>query len=381
MSRLFPVLAVATVCLVLGGCLGEERLVETSLITADPRGAVDLFDDRGRPIDLPARVEKGTRKKSLDVLALSGGGADGAYGAGFLVGWSEAGTRPRFDVVTGVSTGALQATFAFLGSKYDPVLTDLYTNTSSHDIFTHRGVSGLLGDALMDTEALAVKIAEVVTPEILAEVAEEHRRGRRLYVATTNLDAGVVAVWDMGKIAGESSADGGRLYREVLRASAAVPGYFEPVIIHPTAGVDTVGQMHVDGGVKVPVLVRSFMLEGKYEKKNLWVLVNGAMRLTSGRAAVHGSLGGIAKRSIAELLRSLLYKTVYQSYVIARRSGGAFHIAHVPDDVRETHDPLEFDPAEMSMLYDVGHSHGRSAASWADEPPRLEAAERIAVTR
>lgn len=374
--------AVAALTLALAGCLGEERMVETGLITADPWGAVDLFDDKGRPIVTPARLDADkTKKKALEVLALSGGGADGAYGAGLLVGWSESGTRPKFDVVTGVSTGALQATFAFLGPKYDAVLTDLYTDTHSHEIFTHRGVTGLLGDSLMDTEALATKIAEVVTPEILAEVAEEHRRGRRLYVATTNLDAGTLSVWDMGKIAAASDVDKGRLYREVLRASAAVPGYFEPVIIHPKAGVDDIGQMHVDGGVKVPVLVRAFMLEGRFEKKNLWVLVNGAMRLTNGRAAVKASLGGIAKRSIAELLRSLLYKTIYQSYVVARRSGAAFHLAFVPDDVNETHDPLEFDPVEMRMLYDVGHRRGRTAAAWMDEPPRLEPAERVALGR
>lgn len=374
--------AVAALTLALAGCLGEERMVETGLITADPWGAVDLFDDKGQPIVTPARPQTDkAKKKSLEVLALSGGGADGAYGAGLLVGWSESGTRPTFDVVTGVSTGALQATFAFLGSKYDPVLTDLYTDTRSHEIFTHRGVTGLLGDSLMDTEALATKIAEVVTPAILAEVAEEHRRGRRLYVATTNLDAGTIAVWDMGKIAAASDADKGRLYREILRASAAVPGYFEPVIIHPKAGVDDVGQMHVDGGVKVPVLVRTFMLEGRYEKKNLWVLVNGAMRLANGRAAVEASLGGIAKRSISELLRSLLYKTIYQSYVVARRSGTEFRIAFVPDDVNETRDPLEFDPVEMRMLYDVGLRRGRTPAAWMNEPPRLEPAERVALGR
>lgn len=376
-------LSIALLCLVLAGCLGNERMVETGLITASPFGAVDLFDDQGRPIHEPTRVDidKAQKKKALNVLALSGGGADGAFGAGFLVGWSASGTRPSFDVVTGVSTGALQATFAFLGPKYDAVLTDLYTNTRSHDLFAHRGVSGLLGDSLMDTDALAVKIAEVITPEILAEVAEEHRRGRRLYVATTNLDAGVAAVWDLGRIASTGEADGGRLYREVLRASAAVPGFFEPVIIHPTAGVDDVGQMHVDGGVKVPVLVRSFMLEGRHEKKNLWLLVNGALRLQGGRTAVSASLGGIAKRSIAELLRSLLYKTIYQAYVVARRTGADFHIAHVPDDVKETRDPLEFDPAEMRMLYDAGLKQGRTASAWASEPPRLEAAERIAAGR
>ena len=253
--------------------MATERTVGSEVRSANPWAAVALFDG-----DAPkAQAESRVASKDLNVLALSGGGADGAFGAGVLVGWTEQGTRPKFDIVTGVSTGALQSTFAFLGPQYDEQLKTLYTCTCSADLYAHRGAAGFLGDSLMDTEALKTRLASVLTDEVLDLVAAEHRTGRRLYVATTNLDAGVVTVWDMGKIAASGASNRGELFREILRASAAVPGFFKPVMIHPDADTpNDQGQMHVDGGVKAPVLLRSFMVQQPVRTKNVYMLINGA---------------------------------------------------------------------------------------------------------
>lgn len=375
--RALRCVAAVAASLILSGCLGMERNVAREIRDGTHWGAVALFDDKARVLTPAERAR--VAKADLNIMALSGGGADGAFGAGLITGWGEAGTRPEFDIVTGVSTGALMATFVFLGPSADDALTSLYTTTRSDEVFADRGLTGLLGDSLLDTAPLRTKIAAIVTERTLAAVAAEHARGRRLYVATTNLDAGTVSVWNLGAIA--SSDDPGRLelYREILRASAAVPGYFAPVLIR-TSG-DGGDQMHVDGGVKAPVLLRSFMLEGPYRRKNVYVLVNGALKLRTSADAVRASLGDIAKKSITELLRGLLYKTVYQSYVTVRQAGASFNLSYIPDDVPETRDPLKFVPEEMQALYAAGRALGRSGRAWHSEPPRLESLERIEAAR
>lgn len=356
--------------------MASERDVDRHVSTANSWAAVALFD-KGDAAREPAH-----KADTLNVLALSGGGADGAFGAGALVGWTETGKRPKFDVVTGVSTGALQSTFAFLGPQYDEQLKTLYTCTCSHDLFAHKGVAGLLSDSLMDTDKLGEKLEQVLTEDVLDKVAAEHRAGRRLYVATTNLDAGVVTVWDMGKIASSTHEWRGELYREILRASAAVPGFFQPVMIHPHEdGEDEKGQMHVDGGVKAPILLRGFMLQRPARARNVYMLVNGGMRLTSEHASVSSSVMSIAKKSISEMLRGLLYKTVYQAYVVTRQSRATFNLGYVPDDVPETKNPLEFDPAEMRALFEAGRQSALRPDFWKHEPPRLEQTERIAARR
>ena len=233
----------------------------------------------------------------------------------------------------------------------------------------------------MDTEALQDKLEKDLPDDLLDLVAVEHRAGRRLYVATTNLDAGTVTVWDMGKIAASGQPWRGELYREILRASAAVPGFFQPVMLHPHMdGDDDTGQMHVDGGVKAPVLLRSFMVQRPARTKNVYMLINGAMRLRAD-STVSAGLMSIAKKSIAELMRGLLYKTVYQSYVVVKQSHANFNLGYVPDEVLETKDPLEFDPAEMRMLFEAGRTAVKTPGFWKNEPPRLENSERVASRR
>ncbi|MCF6321121.1 MAG: patatin-like phospholipase family protein, partial [Rhizobiaceae bacterium] len=208
------------------------------------------------------------------VLAISSGGADGAYGAGVLVGWTQSGSRPQFDVVTGVSTGALMSVLAFLGPQYDGLLEKYYTAISNKDIFRKKGIGAAFSDSLYDYTPLKRQIEEVVTEKLLAEIAAEHAKGRRLYVATTNLDAGELVVWDMGDIANGGRSNPLQHFRKVLRASAAVPGFFPPVYIKPQRGIQ-LRQAHVDGGVKAPILVSDAMLITDEKKRELFMVING----------------------------------------------------------------------------------------------------------
>jgi predicted acylesterase/phospholipase RssA len=370
----FSVALILLILCALTGCATAERQIADNARTETPWGAVGLFDQQGRV--MTPREQSSIGRTDLNILALSGGGADGAFGAGLLNGWTQRGNRPTFDIVTGVSTGALMASLAFLGPRYDGALTDLYTSIRNEDVYTSRGLDGLFSDSFYDTEPLKSKIASVLTEGVLAEIAAEHKKGRRLYVATTNLDAGTITVWNMGAIAASDHADRLQLFREILRASAAVPGFFKPVMIQPTEASQG-SQMHVDGGVKASVLVRSFMLSGPYKRKYVYVVMNGSMKLRTKQSTVPANVTGIAKKTITELLRGLSYKTIYQAYVTVRRAGASFNITYIPDEVQEIEDPLKFEPEQMRKLYEIGESLGRSGRVWHSEPPRLEDLERI----
>ena len=359
--------------MLLAAC-ATRPLESPELRTEVPLFAVTLFDKDNNPSDPDLMVRK---REQADILALSGGGADGAFGAGVLVGWSERGDRPKFDIVTGVSTGALMATLAFVGPSQDAALTRLYTSQTDDKIYRDKGLGGVLSDSLYDYAPLKKQIEEVVSAELLDKVAAEHETGRRLYVATTNLDAGKLVVWDMGAIAASGRYNRVRVFQKVLRASAAVPGFFQPVYIKPRRGIE-IRQAHVDGGVKAPVLIRSFMFRIPAQQRRLHVIVNGQLSLLNAGEAVKADVGDIARKSITELLRGLLYKTLYQGYATSQNAGADFRMIAIPDRLPPTKDALKFDPARMQMLFEAGRKLGGDGSGWRNEPPRLEKLERIA---
>ena len=357
-------------------CAATRPLELEDVRTETPVGAVELFDTTGNPINAQLQVAPGMVKPELNILALSGGGADGAFGAGVLVGWSAAGLRPRFDVITGVSTGALMATLVFVGPELDPVLEEAYTSVNSKDIYKSKGIKAVFSDSLYDYTPLKNKIDSIITEDLLDRVAAEHRAGRRLYVATTNLDSGDLVVWDMGFIAASGHPRRLEIYQQVLRASAAVPGLFKPVYIRPS-GASKGRQMHVDGGVKAPVLLRSFMLGQPAVRRNVYLIINSQLKLLNADKAVEPEVIDISKKSIAELLRGLLYRTVYQAYVTARQAKASFRLISIPDNIAAAKDGLTFEPEVMKRQFEIGRDFGRSGSGWMSEPPRLEDLERI----
>jgi predicted acylesterase/phospholipase RssA len=313
------------------------------------------------------------------VLALSAGGSDGAYGAGVLNGWTRSGTRPKFDVVTGVSTGALMAVLAFLGPEYDGKLEEFYTRQSNDKIYRKRGLDGVFGDSLYDNGPLKEQIEAFVTPEILKAVAAEHAKGRRLYVGTTNLDAGDFVIWDMGEIASGSRTDSVQHFQKVLRASAAVPAYFPPVYIKPQRGIE-LRQAHVDGGVKSPILVTGFMFPNDKKRKELYMVVNGNTTKLNSSVAVKPTLADIAQKSIVEMMRVLQDETVYRDFIVARNVGASFHLTQIPDSIPLSNEGLDFNAKRMQLLYNAGLADGlKGPSTWLKEPPNISPYERVAA--
>ncbi len=324
----------------------------------------------------PALVRAGGRPQ-ISFLAISGGGSDGAFGAGLLVGWTARGNRPEFDIVTGVSTGALTAPFAFLGPRYDPALRDVYTNYSTDQLVTKHPIRGLLGgEALASNAPLAGVIARYVNSEFLAEVAHEHARGRRLLIGTTNLDAQRPVIWDMGRIASSGDPSALQLFRNVLLASAAIPGLFPPVYVQVQAGGQAREEMHVDGGTTnqvflLPTQVSAGGIDAKLginPVRRLYIIRNG--RLDPEYKAVKASTLAIAGRSISTLIKTQGIGDLYQMYEFARRNRIEYNLAFIPGNFSDTSTEA-FDRKYMSSLFDLGFQLGKSGRPWTKTPPRL----------
>jgi predicted patatin/cPLA2 family phospholipase len=311
-------------------------------------------------------------------LAISGGGADGAFTAGLLVGWTASGNRPQFELVTGVSTGALAAPFAFLGPKYDPQLREIYTRYSTRDLLRKQPLRGLLGGAsLADSAPLAQMIARYVDASLLTEIAAQHRRGRRLLVGTTNIDAQRSVIWDMGRIAASGHPASLDLFRKVLLASASIPGAFPPVRITVDVEGSVLEEQHVDGGTTKQVfllpgqLTLKTAIDQQYRverRRRLYIIRNG--RIKPEYKVVELSTLSIAQRSISTLIKGQGIGDLYQIYELTKRNDISYNLAFIPGNFPDT-STEPFDPEYMTALFDLGFEKGKAGYKWAKAPPGL----------
>ena len=313
----------------------------------------------------------------VNFLAISGGGSDGAFGAGLLAGWTARGTRPEFAVVTGVSTGALTAPFAFLGPKYDAALKDVYTQSTTADIAVEHPIRGLLGgESLASNAPLARVIAHYVDDAFLKAVADEHHKGRRLLIGTTNLDAERPVVWDMGRIASSGRPEALELFRSVLLSSAAIPAVFPPGFIKVDAGGGVYEEMHVDGGAtrEVFLLPTQFMASkvdatlGIHPVRHVYIIRNG--HVSPEWKAVEPRTLKIAGRSISSLIKSQGIGDLYELYEFSKRNGMDYNVTFIPGGFKDTSTQM-FDPVYMTRLYDLGFKLSQSGNPWKKTPPRL----------
>lgn len=299
-------------------------------------------------------------------LILSTGGGDGAFGAGLLNGWTESGKRPAFSVVTGVSAGALMAPFAFVGPAYDKELMESYTTINAGDVFEVGG----RGESILDTWPLKRLVTKWVTPKLVADVAAEHKKGRRLFVLTTNLDAERFVIWNIGAIATHGGGKAVKLIGEILLASASIPGAFPPVLIDVEANGQKFQEMHADGGMGAQFFVApEKLLAGtstyRLPATDLYIIINNGM--TRYFAVTERTTISVLARAVSAAIRSAIRVLVDRTYAAAKRSGVGFHLAYVePAFTQVSHGP--FDPDYMKALYKFGVERGRNGA-FVTEPP------------
>lgn len=311
-------------------------------------------------------------------LAISGGGDDGAFGAGLLCGWTDAGTRPEFKLVTGISTGALIAPFAFLGPKYDAKLREVYTNTAPKDILQERSLTAaIFDDALADNKPLWHLLQKHITAEMLRDVAEEHKKGRILLVASTNLDSRRAVIWNMTKIAASGHPQALDLFRKLMMTSAAIPGAFPPTMIDVEAGGKHYQEMHVDGGTVAQVFVYPPSLNVKKQsatigikrERNLYIIRNA--RLDPEWSEVERRSLTIAGKAIASLIRTQGIGDLYRIYSTAQRDGLDYNLAFIPPTFNAPHKE-DFDTEYMRKLFKTGYDAAAKGYPWAKVPPGFQ---------
>jgi len=318
-----------------------------------------------------------------NILAISGGGIYGAYPAGVIAGWTDSGTRPEFDVVTGVSTGALVGVFAFLGPAYDCELRRLYTTITKDQVYRRRRFPFILfAESLADNSPLARIIEEGITDERIAAVAAEHRKGRRLYIGTSDLDTRRAVVWDMGAIATRNSPADRRLIRDILLATAAIPGFFPPVRIPVSVDGVTHIERHVDGNTSssmyfvppyVPPQERAALPPTWLYGSNLYILVAG--KLYADPVPVKMRTFRVASNAVSTVLYDQTRSDLHKLFLLSALTGMNYHVAAIPKDLPITTDSTDFDPAQMSLMFETGAEWARTNPKWRQTPPGYEPGE------
>jgi Patatin-like phospholipase len=369
------VFAGVVAALLLAGCAStpERALSQKAPAYAMlPNGHDPLNPERLSPIYAGAAGGEGNfirqlerrRGRALNILSLSGGGQNGAFGAGLLTGWRESGQRPEFDIVGGVSTGALLATHALLGTPADDAqLEEMYTQITKKDIHNERGIFSLASgaDSLSDTAPLRALIAKFITAETLKRVAAAYNDNRFLVVGTTNIDYGQTWVWNMSLIAKDGNL---ALYREVLLASASFPIVFPPVEID--------GHLFVDGAARSNVVIAGMggaerPAPPPYGPGNIYLVDNG--KLHSPPEALRRALGDVAATTVSVMMDQSMLTAMTRSYFGAKFLGYNFKMVSIPDNVNVGKDPLAFDPKQMRAAFDAGRAIAKKPDHWLSLPP------------
>ena len=308
-------------------------------------------------------------------LAISGGSDNGAFAAGLLNGWTAAADRPEFKIVTGVSTGALIAPFAFLGPDYDDEMKSAYTTISKKDVYEERGfLAALFDDGLVDSRPLLKLVSSYVTPEILTRIGAEYAKGRLLLVGTADLDSRQAVIWNMTAIAASGDPGALDLFRKVLVASASVPGVFPPVMFNVEAGGSPYQEMHVDGGAMAQAFLYppyfalgEFAEEHRAERSRTLYVIRNA-RLDPDWATVDRKTLDIAGRAVSSLIYSQGLGDLYRIYMITQRDGIDYNLAFIGSDFAAPHKE-EFDTDYMRQLFEYGYERARVGYSWRKYPP------------
>ncbi|MDO8977333.1 patatin-like phospholipase family protein [Reyranella sp.] len=391
-GRRWLLLVAATVCLAGTGCSIPERgeaVPRVDTVRAMPLGIPNArFYADGDPrlmveegmqsgvreaAALRAEGKMPTRPPPAYFLAVSGGGDNGAFGAGIMNGWTAVGTRPTFKMVTGVSTGALIAPFAFLGSDYDAQLREVYTTMTPDKVFRMRGLTAaLFDDAMADTGPLAQIIATYADQKMFDAIAAEYNKGRLLMIGTTDLDAQRPVIWNIGAIAASGHPGALDLFRKILRASAAIPGAFQPVLIDVELDGKKYQELHVDGGAIAQLFLYppSIDMSASNIKRERRAYIIRNARLDPDYAMAERRTITIAGRAIATMLAASGVNDVLRTYFVSQRDKVDYNLTYIGRDFNFPKKG-EFDQAYMNALYEYGVREIVEGRAWHKAPPGL----------
>ncbi|MFO0805955.1 MAG: patatin-like phospholipase family protein [Gemmataceae bacterium] len=331
-----------------------------------------------------AAYEKGMRDRNpnapppvqKNVLSLSGGGSFGAFSAGVLCGWSARGDRPVFDVVTGISTGALIAPFAFLGQAYDCQLKTFYTTLEERDLYKKKPVRGLFGESLADNTRLAEQVERMLSPQLLAEIAAEHHKGRRLYIGTTAAESKRFVVWDIGEIAARGRPQDRRLIKQILLGSSAIPGVFPPQHIDVDVDGRCVTERHIDGGVSQALFIHPPYLPPEHRSKvpnadlagtNLYLIVAG--KLYADLEKIKPAALELVGKEISAMIYAQTRGDLQRMYTTSMLTGMNYFLTAIPPEYPAPTSSMAFNIPALTGMFNEGYRIACDGTAWRRTPP------------
>jgi predicted acylesterase/phospholipase RssA len=306
-------------------------------------------------------------EEPLNILALSGGGTGGAFGAGAVAGLTRSGTRPDFAVVTGVSAGALVAPYAFLGPTWDERLLDAFTSETGEELLQSRGLGVIFGSSKYRGAPLRHLVDAYVSDTMIRAIANEADKGRLLLVGTTDVATGAPVVWDLGSIAKNGGPSARTLLRDVLVASASVPGMFPPVIIRVDEDGTRHDEAHVDGASTAPFFVPPAFLQtpsGAIDdtgRTEVFIIIDGS--LGEGARTTRLTAREILTRSIHAGLNHLLLTTLELTAATAQLNGAMLHYSAVPTEYPALN-PFDFRASTRRPLVRYAYDCAQAGRLW-----------------
>jgi hypothetical protein len=331
---------------------------------------VDSFKDEGKLDYLVDGI------KTYPALLIGGGVSNSAYGIGLLKGWVKEGSRPVFKIVTGYSSGSIIAIATFAGKDYEDRIAELFTSISSKDVLKKRNMfSVLFGDSVSSSAPLAKKINDIVDEDLMAKIAEEHRKGRRLYVGTTDFDAQGFVIWDMGALASKVGPDSVKLFRKIILASCSFPAMVPPVYFQVEADGRRYDEMHVDGGVVSGLFYIHHLMEdmestvGEFRTK---VYVLNLCYMSPHSQQVEDNMVAMTSRLIETNGAAKMVGDTYRIYAYAKEKGWDYNLAYIPEDFKPNQKEM-LDKQEMQRLFKRGYDDALNGYKWHKAPPGLVA--------
>jgi predicted acylesterase/phospholipase RssA len=352
--------------------LGYAAIVGDSPMSIRTLGADRRYSQQSSG-DIARQIQARNPGEPINILALSGGGAGGAFGAGAIVGLSRSGQRPEFAVVTGVSAGALIAPYAFLGPAWDHQLMEIYTSGSGEHVLQSRGLGAVFGSSMYRGTPLKELVDRYATDALIESIAFEASKGRLLLVATTDVNTGEPVVWDLGAIAMHGGSEARALFRDVLVASASVPGLFPPIIIRVPDDGGQRNETHVDGGVTLPFFVVPSPADmpgdsidqtadqAQARSARLYVLIDG--QLGEQPRATRLRTSTIMSRSVSASLNRMMRTTLELTAAAAERRGIALDYSAIPVSY-PYHGALDFSAGTVRPLFQYAYECARTGRLW-----------------
>jgi len=395
---LYRLLIIITCLLALSGCAHlryavPENLVGKAVVIGMPdiryyagkpdsysmmrQSLKDSFKEEGKSEYLVDGI------KTYPALIIGGGVSNSAYGIGLLKGWLKEGSRPVFKIVTGYSSGSIIAIATFAGKAYEDRIVDLFTSIASKDILKKRSMfSVLFGDSVYSSAPLAKKINDIVDKDLMLTIAQEYRKGRRLYVGTTDFDAQGSVIWDMGALASKGGLNSLKIFRKIILASCSFPAMVPPVYFQVEAGGRRYDEMHVDGGVVSGLFYIYQLMEGVESmaqssginpggfKTRLYVL--NLCYMSPHSKQVEDNMVEMTSRLIETNGASKMIGDTYRVYAFAKEKGWDYNLAYIPEDFKPNQKEM-LDKQEMQRLFKRGYDDAIEGYKWHKAPPGLVA--------